>query len=111
MNVFIDVVSWICILGGVFFSITGAFGVVRFPEFWTRLHASSVAESGGMILLVLGMCLQAGWGLVLVKLVLIGVFLFITGPTSTHAVANAALVSGEDPVIDDELKGSTEEKK
>ena len=97
MTLVIDILSWICIIGGSALAIIGTFGMVRFPEFWTRLHAASVAESGGMILLVLGMCLQAGWDLVLVKLILIGVFLFITGPTASHAVANAALVSGIEP--------------
>ena len=47
-----------------------------------------------MILLTAGMILQAGLTLISVKLILIGIFLFITGPTATHAVANAALVSG-----------------
>ncbi|MEM0977841.1 MAG: monovalent cation/H(+) antiporter subunit G [Pseudomonadota bacterium] len=99
MSAVIDILSWVCIIGGVFFSVVGAIGMLRFPEFWTRLHAASVAESGGMILLVLGMCLQAGWSLILVKLILIGFFLFVTGPTSSHAVANAALVSGQNPVV------------
>lgn len=97
MSIVIEILSWASILGGVFFAVTGAFGMLRFPEFWSRLHASSVAESGGMILIVFGMCLQAGWSLILVKLILIGLFLFITGPTATHAVANAALVSGLKP--------------
>lgn len=74
--------------------LIGAIGTVRFPDFWTRLHAVSVSDSAGMILLILGMCLQAGLTLITVKLILIGIFLFITGPTATHAVANAAMVSG-----------------
>ena len=103
MSLFIDILSWICLTGGAALAVIGAFGMVRFPEFWTRLHSASVAESGGMILLVLGMCLQTGWDLVLVKLILIGVFLFITGPTATHAVANAALVSGIKPVEEEDF--------
>ena len=110
MSVLIDILSWICLTGGALLAVIGAFGMVRFPEFWTRLHAASVAESGGMILLVLGMCLQIGWDLILVKLVLIGTFLFITGPTATHAVANAALVSGLEPVEHDEKKQKRKSK-
>ncbi|MCL4116492.1 UNVERIFIED_CONTAM: hypothetical protein GTU68_046069, partial [Idotea baltica] len=87
----------ICILAGSFFSIIGALGGLRFPDFWSRLHAASVTDSGGMILLLAGMCIQAGIGLITVKLILIGLFLFITGPTATHAVANAAFVSGSKP--------------
>ncbi|MGB5065832.1 MAG: monovalent cation/H(+) antiporter subunit G, partial [Albidovulum sp.] len=66
--------------------------------------AASVSDSAGVILLLAGMCVYAGWGLVTVKLIVIGLVLFITGPTSTHAVANAALVSGLRPP---EAKGLT----
>ena len=96
-QLFIEILSWALISAGSFFVIVGAIGVYRFPDFWTRLHAASVAESAGVILLLTGMMVQAGWGLIAVKLLIIGVFLFITGPTSTHAVANAALVSGLRP--------------
>ncbi len=77
--------------------IVGAFGTLRFPDFWSRLHAASITDSAGVILLLIGMCLHSGLTLVTVKLIIIGAFLFITGPTSTHAVANAALVSGSAP--------------
>ena len=96
-QLFVEILSWVLISAGSFFVIVGAIGVYRFPDFWTRLHAASVAESAGVILLLTGMMVQAGWGLIAVKLLIIGVFLFITGPTSTHAVANAALVSGLRP--------------
>jgi len=101
MNEFIvfavEILSWVCILAGSAFTLIGAIGALRFPDFWTRLHAASVTDSGGMILLMFGMCLQAGFSLITVKLIAIAIFLFITGPTSTHAVANAALVSGSKP--------------
>lgn len=90
----VHVLAWICIVSGSFFMLVGAIGSLRLPDFWSRLHAVSVADTGGMLLLVAGMCLEAGLSLVTVKLVLIGIFIFITGPTASHAVANAALVSG-----------------
>ena len=101
-QLFIEILSWALNSAGSFFVIVGAIGVYRFPDFWTRLHAASVAESAGVILLLTGMMVQAGWGLIAVKLLIIGVFLFITGPTSTHAVANAALVSGLRPKSSDD---------
>ena len=101
-QLFIEILSWALISAGSFFVVVGAIGVYRFPDFWTRLHAASVAESAGVILLLTGMMVQAGWGLIAVKLLIIGVFLFITGPTSTHAVANAALVSGLRPKSSDD---------
>jgi len=90
----LEIASWIAILGGSFFMIIGAVGTYRFPDFWSRIHAVSVSDSAGMLLLVFGMCLQEGLTLITVKLIIIGAFLFITGPTATHAVANAAMVSG-----------------
>ena len=93
----IDILSWAMILAGSFFVIIGAVGILRFPDFWSRLHAASVTESAGMILLLIGMVMQTGWTLIAFKLGVIGIFMLITGPTSTHAVANAALVSGLRP--------------
>lgn len=93
-----EFISWILIVGGTFFVIIGAIGTLRFPDFWARLHAASVTESAGVILLLSGLCIQAGFTLVTFKLLIIGAFLFITGPTSTHAIANAALVSGLKPI-------------
>lgn len=97
MSMVADILSWIAILAGSFFLIVGAWGTVKFPDFWSRLHAVSVTDSAGMILLLLGMGIQGGFTLITVKLFIIAVFLFITGPTATHAVANAALVSGFRP--------------
>lgn len=88
------IASWAFITSGSIFLTIGAIGAYRFPDFWTRLHAVSIIDTGGVLLLTAGMVLQSGFTLVTFKLVMIGVFLFITGPTASHAVANAALVSG-----------------
>lgn len=92
-----QIISWVLISGGTFFTVVGAAGTLRFPDFWARLHAASVTDSGGVVLIVAGLCLHEGWTLVTVKLLIIAIFLFITGPTSTHAIANAALISGLRP--------------
>ncbi|MFT7593391.1 MAG: multicomponent Na+:H+ antiporter subunit G [Paracoccaceae bacterium] len=97
METIVLILSWVLIVSGSFFVVIGAVGTLRFPDFWSRLHAASITDSAGVILLLAGMALHAGPGLVTVKLVIILVFLFITGPTSTHAVANAAFVSGLKP--------------
>jgi len=68
----IDILSWAMILAGSFFVIIGAVGILRFPDFWSRLHAASVTESAGMILLLIGMALQTGWTLIAFKLGVIG---------------------------------------
>ena len=97
MDVFLNFLCWILIISGSFFVMVGAFGTYRFPDFWSRLHAASITDSAGVILLLIGMGVYSGLTLITFKLLVIGLFLFITGPTSTHAVANAALVSGLRP--------------
>ena len=93
-DLFIEILSWIMIIAGSVSAIIGAFGAYRFPDFWSRLHAVSVTDTAGVILLLAGMCLQSGFTLITAKLIIIGLFLFVTGPTATHAAANAALISG-----------------
>ena len=94
MALVIDILSWVAFLAGGFFLLVGSLGMVRLPDFWARLHAASIIDSAGVGLLLFGMMLQAGFGLITVKLILIVIFLIVTGPTATHAVANAAFVSG-----------------
>ncbi len=100
LDIVINGVSWVSIVTGSIFLIIGATGIIRFPDFWSRLHAAAIVDSAGAGLLLLGMALQAGLTFVTIKLVLIGIFLLITGPTSTHAIANAAFVSGSRPLGD-----------
>ena len=94
LEILLNMASWAFIITGSAFVLIGSVGFFRFPDFWSRLHAASVIDSGGMMLIVVGMCLQAGLTLITVKLLLILIFLVITGPTATHAIANAALVAG-----------------
>ncbi len=99
-----DVVSWALFLVGGAGVIVGAIGLVRFPDFYTRLHASGITDTAGAELILLGMIVQAPNGLVAAKLVFIGFFLFMTSPVSTHAIAHAAWVVGLRPMLGAELK-------
>ena len=101
MELLQDIVSWAFIAVGGFFLVVGGLGLVRLPDFYTRLHAAGITDTMGAGLLLLGMMVQAGWTLVTVKLFLIGLFLFFTSPTATHAIANAALVAGLKPWLGD----------
>ncbi|MDZ4735834.1 MAG: monovalent cation/H(+) antiporter subunit G [Rhodospirillaceae bacterium] len=97
MSLAVDILSWALMLGGGFFMLVSGVGMLRLPDLFTRLHGASVADTGGAALLLLGMALQAGFTLVTVKLLLIGIFLFFTTPTASHAVAHAALIGGLSP--------------
>ena len=97
IDLILEVLSWISILGGLFFKIVGTIGAVRMPDIYTRLHAAGMTDTMGAGLLLLGMCFQAGLTLVLVRLILIYAFLLFTSPISTHALASAALSGGLEP--------------
>ena len=75
----------------------GALGLLRFPDFYSRLHAAGITDTLGAWLLIAGMMFQAGFSQVTIKLALIAIFLFFTSPTSTHALARAALHAGVKP--------------
>jgi len=87
-----------CLVGAIL-CLIGTIGVLRFPDFYTRLHAASITDTSGAAMVLIGMALMAPNWIVLVKLFCIFIFLFLTGPTSSHAVANAAHVAGLQPRI------------
>ncbi len=86
----------LCIAGALL-CLIGSVGVIRFPDFYTRLHAASITDTAGASVLLVGMAFVSPTGWVVLKLVFIWLFLFMTGPTSSHAVANAAYLAGLAP--------------
>lgn len=109
MSVVIDVLSWICLVAGGGFCVIGAVGLLRMPDFYTRLHAASVTETLGAGFILLGLMLQAGLTLVSAKLAIVGLLIFFASPTATHAIARAALVRGLRPLLHED--GSTPSKR
>jgi multicomponent Na+:H+ antiporter subunit G len=75
---------------GVFFLFMGALGLLRFPDFYTRMHAAGKCDTLGSLLVFLGLAIYQGFDLVSLKLLLIALFIFLTSPTATHAMAWAA---------------------
>lgn len=95
----IDLLSWVSLMAGSIFLIIGTIGLIRFPDFFTRLHAASVVDTLGFILIMMGLMLQAGLSLVTVKLILIVIFILLTSPTAAHALAKAALHGEVKPLL------------
>lgn len=90
MEFAIELTGWLCVLLGAFFIVTGSLGIIRMPDFFTRLHPASVTDSLGAPLVLFGLMILYGVSFYSGKLFLLVVFLFITGPTSTHALAKCA---------------------
>ena len=99
MSLWIDGLSWICLVAGGIFCVVGAVGLVRMPDFYTRMHAASVIETLGVGPILLGLVLQAGLSLVAVKLLIIALLIFFASPTATHALARAAMARGVKPLL------------
>jgi multicomponent Na+:H+ antiporter subunit G len=99
MSVALDVVSACALVAGGLFCIVGGIGILRMPDFYTRMHATSVTETLGAALILIGLMVQAGFTLVAAKLAMIGLLIFFTSPTATHALARAAMVRGVAPVL------------
>ena len=101
----IEFLSWAFILSGSFFVLVGAIGLVRMPDLYTRMHAASVSETLGGGLLFLGLMLQAGLTLVTVKLLVLLALFFFAGPVASHALAQAALHEGVEPILTEDRRG------
>jgi multicomponent Na+:H+ antiporter subunit G len=87
------------LLSGGLIVVIGASGVLRLPDFYTRLHAAGVTDTLGAMLVLFGLILFSGFTLLSAKLALVGLFLLLTSPTATHAVANAAQKAGLKPLL------------
>lgn len=94
MDLLFDVVSWIFMIGGGFFAVSGALGMLRFPDFFARIHGAGVTDTLGASMILIGLMLQAPDAMALAKLVFILAFALLTSPTATHALAKAAVKGG-----------------
>lgn len=100
----IDGASWVLIVAGSLFILIGAVGLVRLPDIYTRMHAASVIETLGALLLLSGFVLQTGLSLNTIKLLFLMLLLFFTGPVVAHALAQAALHEDIEPVLKDDRR-------
>lgn len=90
-TVAVDLITWLLLLLGSFCAVVGGIGLLRLPDFFTRLHAAGVTDTSGAVLIMTGLMLQAGLSQAAVKLALILLFLLLSSPTASHALAQAAL--------------------
>ncbi|HSF20148.1 MAG TPA: monovalent cation/H(+) antiporter subunit G [Vicinamibacteria bacterium] len=82
------------LIAGFFFIASGAVGILRLPDFYTRLHAMGKCDTLGVALMVLGMAILEGPTLNGLKILLIIIFVGLANPTATHALGRAAYRAG-----------------
>lgn len=94
MSLAFQLLAWALIVAGSLFCVIGGLGIVRFPDFYTRVHGAGVTDSLGATLMLGGCMVEAGFSQVTLKLLLVLLFLFVTSPTATHALVKAAYAGG-----------------
>lgn len=87
----------ILLILGLLFILLGVLGILRLPDFYTRLHAMGKCDTLGVALVLLALALYAEFSLTTIKLLLISVIIGLANPTATHALGRAALRSGLTP--------------
>lgn len=98
MDLLLSILVWILLALGAFFSLTGGVGILRMPDFYSRLHPAGKNDTLGVLLIVAALLVETvrySYGFfVAAKLVLIVFFIFMTTPAATHAITQAAWVDG-----------------
>ena len=101
-------ISVILILGGCFFFTTGTIGFLRFPDFYSRMHATGKGDTLAVFMALVGLSIYHGvlHGAILdsIKILIIAVFVFLANPTATHAISRAAFRCGVKPWTREESK-------
>jgi len=99
-----DIIGYILVIIGILFDIFGCIGLVRFPDVYNRLQASTKCVTLGTILLLVGVAIVSASGPMAAKAIICAVFILLTSPTAAHAIAKGAYASGvqlwKDSVVD-----------
>ena len=75
---------------GTFFLLVGSIGLLRLPDFFSRTHATGKSDTLGIMLIVSGLILTQGFTINSAKLLILIIFVALTNPTATNALARAA---------------------
>jgi len=108
MTLVLEIFSWFSLLGGMFFSMVGGIGIVRLPDFFSRIHGGGITDTLGVGMIIVGLLLQPTTFLSLVslKLIMILFFLAMTSPSSCHALARSAISHGLKPELEKRVDNS-----
>lgn len=100
MDLIINIIGALCLFVGSFFCIFGGIGILRFPDFYTRMHAVGVTDTLGAGMILIGLMFYSPDFLTFSKLVMILLLTLLIGPTTSHVLAKAAMHNGLMPELD-----------
>lgn len=93
---------------GILFILMGSIGIIRLPDFYSRSHASSKSDTLGIMFVIGGLMIYEGFSQSSLKLLFIILFIWLSNPIGSHALAKAALKKGIKPIL---FNRSSEEEK
>ncbi len=93
------VLGWVFVGAGSVFLIIGGIGLLRLPDFYSRIHAAGITDTMGAWLIIVGLLFTSGGVLPHLKLVMLLIFLIITSPLASHALAKAAYLRHLEPMV------------
>ena len=100
MDIIFSISSALFLLIGSFLCISGGVGLLKFPDFYSRMHAVGVTETLATAMILIGLMLQNPDALVVLKLSLILILTLFISPTASHALAKAAIQNNLKPKLD-----------
>ena len=95
LDIVLEVLAGICLLGGSFLALAAGMGLTRFPDLLARMHTATKPQVLGMLLMMLGLGLRLRSGHVIWMLVLVALFQMLTSPVAAHMVARAGYRTGK----------------
>lgn len=78
------------LVAGLFFFVVGVVGLVRMPDVFTRMHATTKCDTMGAGLIFVGLIIWQGFSFISLNILLILIFIWLTNPTAAHAIAKSA---------------------
>lgn len=95
MDLFLDILILLLVVFGSFFFFVGTVGLLRMPDVFCRMHATTKSDTLGAGLILLALGIHSGLSLTFIKLLIIITFIWITNPTAAHIIAKAQWHSEE----------------
>lgn len=98
-----DMIVAVLLICGLVFFTGGAVGILRFPDFYSRLHPAGKLDTSGQLFMMASIAVfiiqdfSLGNLLTAAKIMLIVIFVYITSPTATHAIVDAGVRAGLEP--------------
>lgn len=89
MNIALEIIAILFLLGGAFFFLVGTMGLIRMPDVFCRMHATTKCDTLGAGMILVGLMIFYGFSVITLKLLLILIFIWLTNPTAAHIIAKA----------------------